>query len=82
MKKQRKHYAPEEKVASLRRHLVEGVTISDLFDESRLQACGPAFSRRCASRSRPVSQGVARWDNLTIRAAPHCREESSQLLVW
>jgi len=28
MKKQRKHYTPEEKVAILRRHLVEGVPIS------------------------------------------------------
>ncbi len=27
MKKQRKHYTPEEKVAILRRHLVEGVPI-------------------------------------------------------
>jgi hypothetical protein len=34
MKKQRKHYTPEEKVAILRRHLVEGVPISDLCDES------------------------------------------------
>ena len=32
MKKQRKHYTPEEKVAILRRHLVEGVPISDLCD--------------------------------------------------
>src|ERR1700687_4627835 len=31
MKKQRKHYTPEEKVALLRRHLVEGVPISDLI---------------------------------------------------
>jgi transposase-like protein len=37
MKKQRKHYAPEEKVAILRRHLVEGVPISDLCDELGLQ---------------------------------------------
>jgi hypothetical protein len=29
MKKQRKHYTPEEKVGILRRHLVEGVPISD-----------------------------------------------------
>jgi transposase len=36
MKKQRKHYTPEEKVAILRRHLVEGVPISDLFDERGL----------------------------------------------
>jgi hypothetical protein len=28
MKKQRKHYTPEEKAAILRRHLVEGVPIS------------------------------------------------------
>ncbi len=37
MKKQRKHYTPEEKVAILRRHLVEGVPISDLCDELALQ---------------------------------------------
>ena len=37
MKKQRKHYTAEEKVAILRRHLVEGVPISDLCDESGLQ---------------------------------------------
>jgi transposase len=37
MKKRRKHYTPEEKVAILRRHLVEGVPISDLRDESGLQ---------------------------------------------
>ena len=37
MKKQRKHYMPEEKVAILRRHLVEGVPISDLCDELGLQ---------------------------------------------
>ena len=37
MKKQRKHYSPEEKVSILRRHLVEGVPISDLCDELGLQ---------------------------------------------
>ena len=37
MKKQRKHYTREEKVAILRRHLVEGVPISDLCDEWGLQ---------------------------------------------
>jgi transposase len=37
MKKQRKHYTPEEKVAIQRRHLVEGVPISDLCDEEGLQ---------------------------------------------
>src|ERR1700732_1703277 len=37
MKKQRKHYTPEEKVAILRRHLVEGVPISDVCEERGLQ---------------------------------------------
>ena len=37
MKKQRKLYAPEEKVAILRRHLVDGVPISNLCDELGLQ---------------------------------------------
>ena len=38
MKKQRKHYSPEEKVAILRRHLVEHEPISKLCDELGLQA--------------------------------------------
>ena len=33
MKKQRKHYTPEEKVAILRRHLLEKKPISKLCDE-------------------------------------------------
>jgi transposase len=37
MKKQRKQYTPEEKVAILRRHLVDGVPISELCDELGLQ---------------------------------------------
>ena len=37
MKKQRKHYAPKEKLAILRRHSVEGVSTSDLCDELGLQ---------------------------------------------
>ena len=37
MKKQRKHYSPEEKVAILRRHLLENEPISKLCDELGLQ---------------------------------------------
>ena len=33
MKKQRKHYTPEEKVAMLRRRLLERVPISELCDK-------------------------------------------------
>jgi len=37
MKKQRKHYSPEEKVAILRRHLLDKEFISKLCDELGLQ---------------------------------------------
>src|SRR3982751_5174397 len=37
MKKQRKHYTPEERVAILRRHLLEKEPISMLCDELGLQ---------------------------------------------
>ncbi len=37
MKKQREPYTPEPKVAIPRRHLIEGVPISDLCDELGLQ---------------------------------------------
>jgi transposase-like protein len=37
MRKPRKHYTPPEKVAILRRHLIDRVPISDLCDEYDLQ---------------------------------------------
>jgi transposase len=40
MRKERKHYAGEEKVAILRRHLLDKVPVSDLCDELGLQPTG------------------------------------------
>ena len=37
MKRQRKQYTSEEKVAILRKHLLERVPVSDVCDENRLQ---------------------------------------------
>ena len=37
MRKKRHNYTPEEKVAILKRHLVERIPISDLCDEYHLQ---------------------------------------------
>ena len=37
MKRKRKNYTPEEKVAILKRHLVDKVAVSDLCDEYQLQ---------------------------------------------
>jgi len=72
MKKQRKHYTPEEKVAILRRHLVEGVPISDLCDESGLQPTvfyrwqkeffengAAAFQQRGRSDHQPEQERIA-----------------------
>jgi hypothetical protein len=53
MKKQRKHYTPEEKVAILRRHLVEGVPISDLCDERGLFS-EPFCGGQATHRSPPI----------------------------
>lgn len=37
MRKQRKTYTPDEKVAVIRRHLMDGVAVSDLCDENDLK---------------------------------------------
>ncbi len=44
MQKQRKHYTPEEKVAIIRRRLLEQVPISELCDKQGLQPT--VFSHR------------------------------------
>jgi transposase len=72
MKKQRKHYTPEEKVAILRRHLVEGVPISDLCDERGLQPTvfyrwqkeffengAAAFQQRSRNNHQPEQERIA-----------------------
>jgi transposase len=71
MKKQRKHYTPEEKVAILRRHLVEGVPISDLCDERGLQPtvfyrCQNEFFETGAADTRFVPVGADGWSVLAV----------------
>src|SRR3974377_2338339 len=58
MKKQRKHYAPEEKVAILRRHFLEKEPISKLCDEVGTPADGLL----------PLAEGVLRERSCCIRA--------------
>jgi transposase len=38
MRKERKHFTPEEKVAILRRHLLDSVPVSELCEELSLRA--------------------------------------------
>jgi len=37
MKRKRKNYKPEEKVAIIKRHLIDKIPVSDLCDEYKLQ---------------------------------------------
>jgi transposase len=46
MEKERKHYSAEEKVAILRRHLVEQVPVSELCDKQGLQRGANELSRQ------------------------------------
>ena len=39
MKKKRKQYTPQEKVAILRQHLMDNIPVSDLCDEHDLHPC-------------------------------------------
>ena len=74
MKKQRKHYAPEEKVAILRRHFLEKEPISKLCDEVGLHPTvfyrwqkeffengAAAFEQRGRRTTQPTRSGSLTW---------------------
>jgi transposase len=73
MKKQRKHYTPQEKVAMLRRHMLEQVPISELCDKQGLQPTvfyrqkeffengAAAFSRKHDRTIQPSRSGSPTW---------------------
>ena len=52
MRKERKHYSGEEKVAILRRHLLDKVRVSDLCEETGLRAGNAAVAGRCTASGR------------------------------
>jgi transposase-like protein len=56
MKKQRKHYLPEEKVAILRRHLLDKEPISALCDELGIHSA-PESRGWCILRARKAQNG-------------------------
>jgi hypothetical protein len=71
MKKQRKHYTPEEKVAILRRHLLEQVPISELCEKQVrvLEANAPAITLwRCGISI--YSLGSYREEQHTVNGRP------------
>jgi transposase-like protein len=71
MKKQRKHYTPEEKVAILRRHLLENSPISKLCDELGLQ---PTVLYRCQKEF--FENGAAAFEQKSQPTIPRIRSGS------
>ena len=63
MKKERKHYTGEEKVAILRRHLLDKVPVSDLCED---MGCSPRCStvgKRVFENGAAAFQGKSRPDH-------------------
>lgn len=73
MKQRRKHYSSEEKVAILRRHLLEHVPVSDVCDE--LGLAPTVFSRW---QKEFFENGAAAFERESKRQAKH---ESQQARI-
>src|SRR4051794_26791322 len=69
MKKQRKHYTPEEKVAILRRHLLEEEPSSKLCDDLGLQPTVFYRSKRNSSRTGPQPSSRSATESLSRTGA-------------
>ena len=80
MTKSRKHYTSQEKVAMLRRHLLERVAVSELCDELSLQPTvfyrrqkeffengAAAFGRQARSDKAPERQRIAALERKLLR---------------
>jgi transposase len=74
MKKQRKHYTPEEKVAILRRHLLEQVPVPELCDRQGLQ---PALFYHWQKEF--FENGAAAFQKRGDPPIPRSRSES---IIW
>ena len=70
MRKERKHFTPEEKVAILRRHLVDKVPVSELCEEVGL--CPTVFYRW---QKELFENGAAAFQS---RERPHRQVEEKQ----
>src|SRR5438128_8062035 len=92
MKKERKHYTAEEKVAILRRHLLDKVPVSDLCEELVGRRCSTA-GKRSSSRTEGLlfrlrSVPIARWrrnrnglSSWRRRSRPRLRARVSTLIL-
>ena len=74
MKKERKNYNPEEKVAILRRHLLEKVPVSDLCEKLNLQ---PTVFYRWMKEL--FENGAAAFQHQPDQASKHDKERIAAL---
>lgn len=86
MGKQRKHYSPEQKVAILRRHLVEKVPVSDLCNELHLQPTVfyrwlKEFFEQGSTAFRPSSNSESRRDKERIAALEAKLKSKNEVLA-
>jgi transposase len=70
VKKQRKHYSGEQKVAILRRHLLDKVPVSDLCEEYGLQ---PTVFYRWQKEF--FENGATAFEHKGQRSNPHAEQE-------
>ena len=61
MRKERKHYTGEEKVAILRRYLLDKVPVSELCKELGLRPTVFYRCRKSSSKMAPPSRASAAW---------------------
>ena len=73
MRKKRKHFTPEEKVAILKRHLVDKVPVSELYEELDLQ---PTVFYRWQKEL--FENGAAAFQS---QERPHRQVEEKQMLL-
>ena len=73
MRKPRKNYTPVEKVAILRRHLIDRVSISDLCDEYQLSPTLFYALAEAVLRERRRCVRAQEWVGRSIHIADHRR---------
>ena len=74
MRKPRKNYSPEEKLSILKRHLVEGVPVSDVCDELQLNV-----NVFYAWQKQLFENGVAAFQKARSRQADHRDQKIEKL---
>jgi transposase-like protein len=87
MRKERKHFTPEEKVAIMRRHLVDKVPVSELCEELSLRPTVFTAGKKNCSRTEPPlfslrSVPIAKWRRSRNGSSPWRRRCGPRTRSW